>query len=76
MPFASNDIIDSDDLSFLHEVLTEVCRERTIAPGSEEEKAVADQLINWFLFGIREKQELKSMLNPMIDPAGLPATGT
>lgn len=76
MPFASNDIIDSEDLSFLHEVLTEVCRERAIAPGSDAEKAVADQLINWFLFGIREKLELKSMLDPMIDPADLPATGT
>lgn len=75
MPFASNDIIDSEDLSFLHEVLTEVCRERQIASGSDEEKAVADQLINWFLFGIREKQELKSMLDPMIDPPAA-ATGT
>ncbi|MGE7370868.1 hypothetical protein ACQKKX_17650 [Neorhizobium sp. NPDC001467] len=69
MPFASNDIIDSEDLSFLHAVLTDVCRERQIAPGSEAETLVADQLINWFLFGIRDAQELKSMLDPMIDPA-------
>ncbi|MGI2032501.1 hypothetical protein ACRQ1B_08935 [Rhizobium panacihumi] len=74
MSFASNDIIDSNDLSFLHEVLSEVCREREIAPDSDAAKAVADQLINWFLFGIREKEELKSMLDPMIDPAA--ATGT
>lgn len=75
MPFASNDIIDSKDLSFLHEVLTEVCRARNITPGSEAENAVADQLINWFLFGIRDAQELKSMLDPMIDP-DTAATGT
>ncbi|MGF9562790.1 hypothetical protein [Neorhizobium sp. JUb45] len=75
MPFASNDIIDSKDLSFLHAVLTEICREREIPPGSEAEKAVADQLINWFLFGIRDAQELKSMLEPMIDPETA-ATGT
>lgn len=75
MSFASNDIIDSNDLSFLHEVLAEVCRERKIAAGSDGEKAIADQLINWFLFGIREKQELKSMLDPMIDPAAT-ATGS
>ncbi len=73
MSFASNDIIDSKDLTFLQAVLAEVCLEREIAPGSEAEKAVADQLINWFLFGIREKQELKSMLDPMTD-AGSAAT--
>ena len=74
MSFASNDIIDSNDLSFLHALLAEVCRERNIATGSDEEKAIADQLINWFLFGIREKQELKSMLDPMTDPPAI-ATG-
>lgn len=75
MPFASNDIIDSKDLSFLHEILSDVCRERQIAPGSDAEKSVADQLINWFLFGIRDAEELKSMLDPMIDPQEV-ATGT
>jgi len=75
MPFASNDIINSEELAFLSAILREACSERDIAPGSEAEKAVADQLINWFLFGIRDGQELKSMLDPITDPSPV-ATGT
>lgn len=65
MAFASNDILDSKDLAFLHDILSEVCRERDIATGTEHEKIVADQLINWFLFGIRDRDELVSMLDPL-----------
>lgn len=73
MSFASNDILDGKDLDFLREVLEDVCRERAIDAGSDDEKAIADQLINWFLFGIRDRDELKSMLDPLNQPASAPA---
>ncbi|WP_137130516.1 hypothetical protein [Rhizobium sp. FY34] len=65
MSFPSYDTLDSKDLSFLRQVLEDVCRERAISLASEEGQAIARALVDWFLFGVKHPDQLKQMLAPL-----------
>lgn len=70
MVFSSFDTLDSEDLSILRGVLEDVCRERSIAIDGEEAAEVARSLVNWYLFGVKEKNALKQMLEPLNPQSG------
>lgn len=61
--FASNDILDSNDLALLRGVLEEVCDERDLS--IKDAEYIAYDLVNWYLFGVRIPSDLKSMLKPL-----------
>lgn len=65
MVFSSFDTLDSEDLSILRQVLEEVCHERSIPIDGAEAAEIARSLVNWYLFGVKEKAALKQMLEPL-----------
>jgi hypothetical protein len=71
MPFSSYDTLEAQDLGILRTVLEDVCAERAIAFDSDEAHAIGRSLIDWYLFGIRQPDELKAMLDPLpLDTTG------
>lgn len=65
MVFTSYDTLEPKDLSFLRQVLEEVCQEKSITVTHPDAEHYAHSLVNWYLFGIRKPDELKSMLRPL-----------
>ncbi|MBP2551244.1 hypothetical protein J2858_004185 [Neorhizobium galegae] len=70
MPFSSYDTLETEDLRILRAMLEEVCLQRSIAVDSEEAQTIGRALIDWYLFGIREPDQLKAMLDPLSETAG------
>ena len=69
MPFSSYDTLEAEDLRILHELLEEVCAKRAIALDGEEARTIGRSLIDWYLFGVREPDQLKAMLDPLSSDA-------
>jgi hypothetical protein len=65
MSFSSYDTLDAKDLSFLRQILEDICRDRSIACESDEAQEIARALVDWYLFGIRHPDQLKQMLAPL-----------
>ncbi len=65
MAFASYDALEERDLKQLRAVLDELCAERSISLQNEEARRIAHNLIQWYLFGIRDPSELKDMLDDL-----------
>lgn len=65
MYFSSNDSLEPEDLSLLRRLLEEVCLARNISISHPEAEKIAADLVNWYLFGIKQPDQLKSMLNPL-----------
>ncbi|MFD1747159.1 hypothetical protein ACFSE1_16945 [Rhizobium helianthi] len=67
MAFSSFDTLDPKDLSFLRGILEEVCRDRSLDMDGDEAADIARSLVNWYLFGVKEEDALKQMLEPLGD---------
>ena len=65
MYFSSNDTLEPNDLSVLRSVLEEVCGEQDIPISHPQAEKIAADLVNWYLFGIKQPDQLKSMLDPL-----------
>ncbi|MDR6820816.1 hypothetical protein J2X76_006016 [Neorhizobium sp. 2083] len=65
MYFSSNDSLEPRDLSLLRRVLEEVCNAENISIKHPDAEQIAADLVNWYLFGIKDPDQLKAMLNPM-----------
>jgi hypothetical protein len=65
MPFSSYDTLETKDLRILRNVLEEVCAQRTLTVDGDEAHAIGRSLIDWYLFGIRQPDELRAMLDPL-----------
>ncbi|MBW6425445.1 hypothetical protein KX729_28925 [Rhizobium sp. XQZ8] len=65
MVFASYDTLEPKDLSLLRQVLEQVCEERNITLQHPDAEHYAHNLVNWYLFGVRQPDELKAMLKPL-----------
>lgn len=63
--FASHISLSSDDLKLLQEVWEDWCRDQNVSSASEEAQVKARSLIDWFQFGIDDKCQLRSLLNPL-----------
>ncbi|TDX76193.1 hypothetical protein EDE05_11775 [Neorhizobium sp. R1-B] len=63
--FSSYDTLDNEDLTVLRQVLEEVCAEKQITLDSDAAAATARDLVNWYLFGIKQPQQLKAILKPL-----------
>ncbi len=65
MVFSSYDALEPQDLTFLRQVLNEACAERGLAIDHPDAQAIARELVNWYLFGVKDGGELKAMLVPI-----------
>jgi hypothetical protein len=65
MHFSSFDALRPTDLAILRKVLEEVCAERNIAIDKEDAEAIAHDLVNWYLFGVKDPDKLREMLKPL-----------
>ncbi len=65
MHFSSFDALRPTDLAVLRKILEEVCAERHIAVDQKDAEAIAHDLVNWYLFGVKEPDELKELLKSM-----------
>jgi hypothetical protein len=65
MTFASHDVLEPQDLALLRLVLEEVCADKGLAIDQPESQALALDLVNWFLFGVRNASELKAIIEPI-----------
>ena len=65
MGFSSYDTLDAADLTFLRIVLEEVCRERAVAVNTPDGESIARSLLDWYLFGVKQPDQLKQMLMPL-----------
>jgi hypothetical protein len=63
--FASHVSLSSDDISLLREVWEVWCRDKGVDSASEQAQSAARSLIDWFQFGIDDKQQLRSLLDPL-----------
>lgn len=63
--FASHISLSSDDLKLLQEVWEDWCRDEKVDNSSEVAQIQARSLIDWFQFGIDDKRQLRSLLNPL-----------
>ncbi|SES47178.1 hypothetical protein, partial [Rhizobium sp. NFR03] len=63
--FASLVSLSSDDLKLLREVWEDWCRDRNVDGSTEDAQLKARSLIDWFQFGISDKCQLRSLLNPL-----------
>ncbi len=65
MVFSSFDVLGSDDLSLLRGVLDELCLEKQLDIKDPKAEAIAHELVNWWLFGVRTPMNLKQILQPI-----------
>ena len=65
MYFASNDTLEPKDLSLLRRVLEEICSAKGLPLTHPDAATIAQDLINWRLFGIQDGDQLKAMLKPL-----------
>lgn len=65
MTFSSQDVLEPCDLTFLRRVLEEVCAEKDLGLNRPEAQIVARDLVDWFLFGVRNPDDLKDMIEPL-----------
>jgi hypothetical protein len=65
MVFSSFDVLGSDDLTMLRGVLDELCQEKQLGINDPETEAVARELVNWWLFGVRIPANLKQIIEPI-----------
>jgi hypothetical protein len=63
--FASHVSLSSDNLKLLQEVWEDWCRDQKVDGSSEEAQIKARSLIDWFQFGIDDRHQLRSLLNPL-----------
>ncbi|KQS67617.1 hypothetical protein ASG39_22765 [Rhizobium sp. Leaf371] len=63
--FASHVSLTSDDLELLREVWEDWCRDLDVDGSTEDAQLKARSLIDWFQFGISDKRQLRSLLNPL-----------
>lgn len=63
--FSSQDTLGPNDMAFLRTQLEEVCAEKGYLVTSEDGQEAARNLINWYLFGIRDPEQLKAMIEPL-----------
>lgn len=66
MVFSSYDTLEPRDLGYLRKVLDDVCSEKKLSIDHPDVQSIARELVNWYLFGVREPEELKSMLGPLV----------
>ena len=65
LAFASHVSLSPEDLSLLRVVWEDWCRDRHADPGSEEARSAARSLVDWFQFGVDDKAQLRSLLDPI-----------
>ncbi|TNM60357.1 hypothetical protein [Aliirhizobium smilacinae] len=65
MVFSSFDVLGSDDLTMLRGVLDDLCCEQKLDTKDPQTQAVARDLINWWLFGVRTPANLRQILEPI-----------
>ena len=65
MVFSSFDVLGSDDLTMLRGVLDDLCCEQKLDIKDPQTQAVARDLINWWLFGVRTPANLRQILEPI-----------
>lgn len=65
MAFSSYDVLDSCDLTLLRGVLEDVCAENKLSMMHPAAETIAHELVNWYLFGVKCPQKLKTMLKPL-----------
>ena len=65
LAFASHISLSSEDLKLLQEVWEDWCRDEKVDNSSEAAQNQARSLIDWFQFGIDDKRQLRSLLNPL-----------
>ena len=65
MYYASFDSLEPSDLRLLREVLEQVCADKGLHVSHPDAQSIAQELINWRLFGIRHPEQLKAMLEPL-----------
>lgn len=63
--FSSNDVLEPKDLALLRQVLEDVCQNRGIEVSHRDAGSIAHDLVNWYLFGIRQPDALKSIILPL-----------
>lgn len=65
MVFASYDTLEPHDLTLLRQVLDDICADKSITVKHPDAELIARDLVNWYLFGVRHPNQLKSMLKPL-----------
>ncbi|RWX81513.1 hypothetical protein EPK99_04300 [Neorhizobium lilium] len=65
MVFSSHDTLEPGDIALLRRVLEEVCDDKSIPLDHPDAQEIARDLVNWFLFGIKDPLELRKMLDPL-----------
>lgn len=65
MVFSSFDVLGSDDLTLLRGVLDELCQEKQLDIKDPQAEAMAQELVNWWLFGVRTQVNLKQIMEPV-----------
>lgn len=65
MVFSSFDVLGSDDLTLLRGVLDELCQEKQLDIKDPQAEAMAQELVNWWLFGVRTPVNLKQIMEPV-----------
>lgn len=65
--FSSFDALESHDLALLERQLKEICRNRNLSADGPEAGKIARELVDWYLFGIKDPVQLTAMLEPLLE---------
>ena len=55
------------DLALLERQLKEICRNRDLSADGPEAGTIARELVDWYLFGIKDPVQLTAMLEPLLE---------
>jgi hypothetical protein len=65
--FSSFDALEPHDLALLESQLKQICRDRRLPPDGPEASKIARELVDWYLFGIKDPEQLTAMLEPLLE---------
>lgn len=65
--FSSFDALEPHDLALLERQLKEICRNRDLSADGPEAGKIARELVDWYLFGIKDPVQLTAMLEPLLE---------
>lgn len=52
-----------DEISMVHGVIKDYCRERAVEPTCQEAQNIAKEVLGWFQLGVTDRNRLRELLN-------------
>ena len=64
--FPSDVLMPPEDRNFLREIWIEWCEAHGAEPTSDHAQGKAREIAEWFQFGIRDRAQLRSLMEPIL----------